>query len=83
MHERHAQHGKHSHQSDDGKRDHEYFDERKLRVHFDLLLTNLRPHAAAQKIARIDRAGLQALTCECYGVVRKEFDRLLPGVTES
>jgi CRP-like cAMP-binding protein len=26
----------------------------------------------------IDRAGLEQHVCECYGVVRREFDRLLP-----
>jgi CRP-like cAMP-binding protein len=26
----------------------------------------------------IDRPGLEARTCECYAVVKKEFDRLLP-----
>lgn len=26
----------------------------------------------------IDRAGLERRTCECYGVVKKEYDRLLP-----
>ncbi|MFL9909784.1 Crp/Fnr family transcriptional regulator [Paraburkholderia sp. RL17-337-BIB-A] len=26
----------------------------------------------------IDRPGLEARVCECYGVVRREFDRLLP-----
>jgi len=26
----------------------------------------------------LDRPGLEKLTCECYGVVRKEYDRLLP-----
>jgi Mn-dependent DtxR family transcriptional regulator len=25
----------------------------------------------------LDRAGLEALSCECYGVMRKEFRRLL------
>jgi len=30
-------------------------------------------------IAVLDRAGLEARVCECYAVVRKEFDRLLPG----
>jgi CRP-like cAMP-binding protein len=25
----------------------------------------------------LDRKGLEAISCECYGVVRKEFDRLL------
>ncbi len=29
-------------------------------------------------ITVIDRAGLEARTCECYAVVRKEFNRLLP-----
>ena len=27
----------------------------------------------------IDRDGLEALTCECYGVVRRTYERLLPG----
>ena len=27
----------------------------------------------------LDRAGLEARACECYAVVKKEFDRLLPG----
>ena len=26
----------------------------------------------------LDRAGLEARVCECYGVVKKEYDRLLP-----
>jgi len=26
----------------------------------------------------LDREGLEARTCECYGVVRREYDRLLP-----
>jgi CRP-like cAMP-binding protein len=29
-------------------------------------------------ITLIDRPGLEARTCECYAVVKKEFDRLLP-----
>jgi hypothetical protein len=29
-------------------------------------------------ITVLDRAGLETLSCECYGVVRKEYDRLLP-----
>ena len=29
-------------------------------------------------ITVIDRAGLEARVCECYAVVKKEFDRLLP-----
>jgi CRP-like cAMP-binding protein len=28
----------------------------------------------------VDRAGLEAATCECYRVVRQQFDRLLPRV---
>ena len=27
-----------------------------------------------------DRAGLEARACECYAVVKKEFDRLLPEI---
>jgi CRP-like cAMP-binding protein len=30
------------------------------------------------KIEVIDRTGIEARTCECYGVVKKEYDRLLP-----
>ncbi len=26
----------------------------------------------------LDRAGLEQRTCECYAVVRKEYERLLP-----
>jgi CRP-like cAMP-binding protein len=33
---------------------------------------------ARGKIDVIDRAGIEARTCECYGVVKKEYDRLLP-----
>jgi hypothetical protein len=29
-------------------------------------------------ITVVDRAGLEARTCECYAVVKKESDRLLP-----
>jgi CRP-like cAMP-binding protein len=29
----------------------------------------------------LDRAGLEARTCECYAVVKKEYDRLLPPQT--
>jgi len=29
-------------------------------------------------ITVLDRAGLEQRTCECYGVVKKEYDRLLP-----
>jgi CRP-like cAMP-binding protein len=30
------------------------------------------------RITVLDRAGLQARVCECYAVVKKEYDRLLP-----
>jgi CRP-like cAMP-binding protein len=33
-------------------------------------------------ITVLDRVGLEARTCECYGVVKREFDRLLPGSLE-
>jgi hypothetical protein len=26
----------------------------------------------------LDRPGLEARSCECYAVVKKEYDRLLP-----
>jgi hypothetical protein len=26
----------------------------------------------------LNRTGLEERTCECYGVVKKEYDRLLP-----
>jgi CRP-like cAMP-binding protein len=32
-------------------------------------------------ITVLDRAGLEALACECYQVVKTEFDRLLPSVS--
>lgn len=31
------------------------------------------------RITVLDRPGLEQRTCECYGVVKKEYDRLLPG----
>jgi CRP-like cAMP-binding protein len=33
---------------------------------------------ASGRILVLDRAGLEQRTCECYGVVKKEYDRLLP-----
>jgi hypothetical protein len=32
------------------------------------------------RITVIDRPGLEQRVCECYAVVKKEFDRLLPYV---
>jgi Mn-dependent DtxR family transcriptional regulator len=37
-------------------------------------------------IAVLDRKGLEAAACQCYAVVKKEFDRLLteiPGISPS
>jgi hypothetical protein len=33
------------------------------------------------QITVLNRPRLEAQACECYGVVKKEFDRLLPDVT--
>jgi CRP-like cAMP-binding protein len=33
---------------------------------------------ARGRIKVLDRAGLESRTCECYAVVKKEYDRLLP-----
>jgi CRP-like cAMP-binding protein len=38
-------------------------------------------HYSRGHITVIDRAGLEARTCECYAVVKKECDRLLPDLT--
>jgi CRP-like cAMP-binding protein len=35
-------------------------------------------HYARGRITVIDRAGLEKRSCECYSVVKKEYDRLLP-----
>jgi CRP-like cAMP-binding protein len=34
------------------------------------------------RITVLDRPGLEARVCECYAVVKKEYDRLLPGKTD-
>jgi len=34
---------------------------------------------ARGRIRVLDRSGLEQRTCECYAVVKKEYDRLLPG----
>jgi Mn-dependent DtxR family transcriptional regulator len=31
----------------------------------------------------LDRKGLEAISCECYGVIRAEYERLLPYLTPS
>mgnify|MGYP005609546207 CR=1 FL=1 len=33
------------------------------------------------RITVLDRAGLEQRSCECYAVVKKEYDRLLPAKT--
>jgi Mn-dependent DtxR family transcriptional regulator len=33
---------------------------------------------ARGRISVLDRAGIERRTCECYAVVKKEYDRLLP-----
>lgn len=33
---------------------------------------------ARGRITVLDRAGLELRTCECYAVVKKEYERLLP-----
>jgi Mn-dependent DtxR family transcriptional regulator len=35
-------------------------------------------HYSRGKITVLDRPKLEQRVCECYGVVKKEFDRLLP-----
>lgn len=35
---------------------------------------------ARGRILVLDRGGLEARTCECYAVVKKEYDRLLPDI---
>jgi len=40
-------------------------------------------HYSRGHITMIDRKGLEDRACECYAVVKKEFDRLLPNVTAS
>jgi Mn-dependent DtxR family transcriptional regulator len=37
-------------------------------------------HYSRGKITVLDREGLETRSCECYQVVKKEFDRLLPYV---
>jgi len=46
------------------------------RLHAAGLITYRRGH-----ITVLDRAQLQNRSCECYAVVKREYDRLLPGMT--
>ncbi len=47
-----------------------------LKLQRDGLIRYARGH-----IKVLDRVGLEARTCECYAVVKKEYDRLLPPLT--
>jgi CRP-like cAMP-binding protein len=38
-------------------------------------------HYSRGKITVLDRPQLEALVCECYAVVRREYNRLLPQIT--
>jgi CRP-like cAMP-binding protein len=38
-------------------------------------------HYTRGRISVLDRAGIEARCCECYGVVKRETDRLLPKST--
>jgi len=38
-------------------------------------------HCSRGHITVVDRPGLEARACECYQVVKKELDRLLPDIT--
>ncbi|KFJ09171.1 crp-like helix-turn-helix domain protein [Delftia acidovorans] len=38
-------------------------------------------HYSRGRISVLDRTGLEQRSCECYAVVRKEYDRLLPEIT--
>lgn len=37
-------------------------------------------HYERDRITLLDRSGLKAKTCECYAVVKEEYDRLLPAL---
>ena len=39
-------------------------------------------HYNAGEITVLDRAGIEKRSCECYGVVKKESERLLPASVE-
>jgi Mn-dependent DtxR family transcriptional regulator len=40
-------------------------------------------HHSRGCIKVLDRAGLEARACECYGIVKREFDRMLPRVAQT
>ncbi|WP_020680862.1 Crp/Fnr family transcriptional regulator [Marinobacterium rhizophilum] len=40
-------------------------------------------HYHRGRITVVDRAGLEARSCECYAVVKREYDRLLPEIADT
>ncbi|CAB3758185.1 Crp/Fnr family transcriptional regulator [Paraburkholderia solisilvae] len=48
------------------------------KLHNEGLIHHSRGH-----IKIVDRKGLEAKACECYGLVRREFDRLLPRLRQA
>jgi CRP-like cAMP-binding protein len=48
------------------------------KLHDDGVIRHSRGH-----IKVLDRKGLESRACECYGVVKREFDRLLPSLQQS
>lgn len=40
------------------------------------------PHSHG-RIKVLDRVGLEASACECYGIVKREFDRMLPSMRQA
>jgi len=53
------------------------------RANFNAPASNVSVPAAAGRITVLDRPGVEARACECYAVVKKEFDRLLPDEMKS
>jgi Mn-dependent DtxR family transcriptional regulator len=48
------------------------------KLHDEGLIYHSRGH-----IKVLDRKGLESRACECYGLVKREFDRLLPSLRQS
>lgn len=40
-------------------------------------------HHSRGSIKVLDRAGLEAHECECYGIVKREFGRMVPRVPQT
>jgi CRP-like cAMP-binding protein len=54
----------------------------KVRKAIDVLVKSGLIHYNDGEITVLDRAGVEQRSCECYGVVKKESDRLLPLAVE-